>query len=301
MYEVLGIRKKAYKKILKLKINLYIYGIFALSLILSVAFGLSIFYMTKSKLFGILEAILIFIPFTEIVTKTIQNILSKCIKPKLIPKMDFSEGVPKEYKTLIAIPSILKNEDDVRKIFKKLEVYFLANKSENIYCACLGDCTSSTKEREDEDSKIIDTGLFEVERLNKKYGEKIFNLVYRKRLWNDKEKCFMGWERKRGLLTELNQFLNKSNYINSEEKEIVTDELVHENSFLINTLNQDLNIKYVITLDSDTELTLNSGIELIEAMAHPLNKPEINNKRVVSGYRNNTTKSWNKPRKKHAK
>ena len=279
-----------YKKLLNLKINLYIYGIFSLSLILSALFGLSIYYMTgKNFLFGLLEACLIFIPFTEIITKIVQNILSKCVKPKSIPKMDFSEGIPKEYSTIIAIPSILKNEEDVRRIFNKLEVYYLANKSENIYCLALGDCSSSTKEIEDVDNKIIDTGLFEIERLNKKYGNGIFNFIYRKRLWNEKEKCFMGWERKRGLLTELNQFLNKSN-----------DAKKHENSFLVNTLKQDLNIKYVITLDSDTELTLNSGIELIEAMAHPLNKPEIENKKVKAGYRNYTTKGWNKFRKKYA-
>ena len=160
--------------------------------------------------FGLIESVLLFIPVSEIVTKTVQNILDKCVKPKLIPKMDFSEGVPEEYATLIAIPSILKNEKDVKRIFKKIEIYYLANKSKNVYCAVLGDCTTSTKQKEDVDDKIIDTGLFEVDRLNKKYGANIFNFIYRKRIWNEKEDCYMGWERKRGLLTELNDFLYKS-------------------------------------------------------------------------------------------
>ena len=207
---------------------------------------------------------------TEIVTKIIQNILSKCVKPKLIPKMDFTKGVPKKFSTMIVIPSILKSEEDVRTIFEKLEVYYLANKSENIYCTALGDTTSSSKEKEEADSSIINTGVYEAERLNKKYGNNIFNFVYRKRIWNDKEKVYMGWERKRGLLTELNQFL--------QDKK-------SKNSFLVNTLEKaNLDIKYIITLDADTTLTLNSGIELIESMAHILNKPIVEEGRVISGY-----------------
>ncbi len=221
-------------------------------------------------MFGIIEGLLIFIPITEIITKLLQNILGKCVKPKLIPKMDFSKGVPEEYKTMIVIPSIVSNEEDVRSLFEKLEVYYLANKSENIYCTVLGDPTSSTREKEDVDKNIIDIGLFEVERLNKKYGNAIFNFIYRKRIWCTNEKCYMGWERKRGLLTELNLHL--------EGKK-------QKNTFIVNTLEKNApKVKYIITLDSDTELPLNSGIELIEAMSHILNRPETKAGKVVSGY-----------------
>lgn len=218
-------------------------------------------------LISVIEAILVFIPVSEIVTKVIQNVLGKCVKPKLIPKMDFSDGIPKGYKTMIVIPSILKTGEDVRKIFEKLEVYYLANKSENVYCMALGDCSQGTKEKEPQDEDVIQTGLYEVNRLNEKYSkdEKIFNFAYRKRSWSNTEKAFMGWERKRGILTELNTFLQKPKT---------------KNNFLVNTLEkQNLKIKYIITLDSDTALTLNSGIELIEAMAHPLNKPIIENRK----------------------
>lgn len=121
---------------------------------------------------------------------------------------------------------------------------------------------------------MINTGLYEVERLNNKYcaNEKIpiFNFIYRKRIWNKSENCYMGWERKRGLLTELNHFLQDRK---------------SKNTFLVNTLEkQEVKIKYIITLDSDTELTLNSGTELIEAMSHPLNTPEIENGVVTKGY-----------------
>lgn len=93
----------------------------------------------------------------------------------------------------------------------------------------------------------------------------------------------MGWERKRGLLTELNSFLQDRNF---------------KSTFIVNTIPKtDLKIKYIITLDLDTELTLDSGIELIGAMAHPLNKPVIENRYCYMWIRNNATKNWDWLRK----
>lgn len=100
---------------------------------------------------------------------------------------------------------------------KKLEVYYLANKSENMYFALLGDCTSSKNENEDFDDEIIKAGLEETDKLNKKYNKNFdvdypkFNFLYRKRTWNSSEKCYLGWERKRGLLCEFNDFVIKGN------------------------------------------------------------------------------------------
>lgn len=110
-----------------------------------------------------------------------------------------------------------------------------------------------------------------------------FNFLYRRRVWNKKEQCYLGWERKRGLLTELNDCLIRLKFKEAKKQE--------KNTFIINTLEdngkkENLDVKYIITLDADTNLTLNSGIELIEAMAHPLNKPVIDNEKniVIDGY-----------------
>lgn len=282
LYRVLGVKKWDTNRKRSFKINLYIYGVYILSAILSLivgflgmnVFGEEFSILQNSSLslkwiMGLVFSLVFFIPISEVVTKVIQNVLNKCVKPKLIPKMDFSEGIPEEDRTLITIPTILKNGDDVREHFEKLEVYFLANKLPNIFCLLLGDSTSEIMAKGNLDDEIINSGLFEVDRLNKKYGGKIFYFAYRNRVWNSSEKCYMGWERKRGMLTELNAFLTDRKF---------------RNTFAINTLDKNLNIKYVITLDSDTELTLNSGIELIEAAAHPLNKPEVQNGIVVSGH-----------------
>ena len=203
-------------------------------------------------------AIILFIPVQNVVTQIIQHILNKRITPKVIPKLDFHDtGIPEEYTTMCVIPALLKTSDDVIELMKKLEVYYLANKSENIYFTLLGDCTSEKNEKKEEDQEIIETGKEYVKKLNKKYGN-IFNFIYRKREWNSSERCYMGWERKRGILNQLNEYL-----------------ITRRNLFWVNTCENLPKIKYVITLDSDTQLNLNTAEELVGAMAHILNKPKV--------------------------
>lgn len=96
---------------------------------------------------------------------------------------------------MCVIPALLKEENDVTEFMHKLEVYYLANKSDNLYFTLLGDCTSEKSERKSVDEKIAETGRKCVKGLNSKYGN-IFNFIYRKREWSSSERCFMGWERK---------------------------------------------------------------------------------------------------------
>ena len=161
----------------------------------------------------------------------------------------------------------------MQELFRKMETFYLANKSDNLYFAVLGDCSEGNKQEEEFDKEVIDEGIKQVEKLNEKYGKQgfpIFHFIYRERQYNNSEEKFLGWERKRGLLTQFNEYILK-----------------HEkNKFKINTINQDElpKIKYVITLDSDTDLVLNTAFELIGAMAHILNRPEVKNGIVVKGH-----------------
>lgn len=151
----------------------------------------------------------------------------------------------------------------------------MANKSENIFFALLGDCTASKNENESFDDEVIKCGLEETQKLNEKYNKNIedylpkFNFLYRRRKWNSSEKCYLGWERKRGLIYEFNEFI-----------------LNGTNPFRINTINREKlpEIKYIITLDSDTNLSLGTGIELVGAMSHILNEPVVENNIVKEGH-----------------
>lgn len=261
------------------KAKIYIYGIMAISVIIVVLLACNIEKKVNNLLATIIVSILLFVPVQVIVQQIVQYILSKFVSPKIIPKLDFNSGIPKEYSTFVVIPTILNSTQKVDELVKKLEVYYLANKSENLYLAILGDCTPSSQKVEEIDEKIIREGLKQIEKLNKKYDNNKFpkfHFLYRERIWNDGEACYLGWERKRGILNQFNEFIKKGD----------------NGNFKVNTIEQAKektklpNIKYVITLDSDTNLVLNSGLELVGAMAHILNIPILNksNTAVESGH-----------------
>lgn len=256
------------------KAKKYIVTINLFSIILTLLFTLYLNYTSKNIIVSIISGVILYIPISQMFMQVVNYVLSKKVKPKLMPKLDFSNGIPEKYSTFVVIPTIINSKEKVKELFKKLEVYYLANKSENIYFALLGDCTSSKNKEEKIDEEIVKVGLEEAEKLNKKYKNLLeennkFYFLYRNRTWNAGEKSFLGWERKRGLLCQFNDFIVngvnnfKVNTIASEEKNICNK------------------IKYVITLDSDTDLVLDSAQELIGAMAHILNKPILAKERNV--------------------
>ena len=268
------------------KVNYYIFGIWSITIILALTLSIGEYFLLakhiNNSILNTIYTSVIFIisiiPIENIVTKTTQYILSKIVKTKVIPKLDFQNGIPEEYATVVAIPTILNSKEKVKKLMEKLEVYYIANKSDNLYFTLLGDCTTENTEDVPFDNEVIQEGIKQTKKLNEKYPDTKFpkfNFIYRKRTWNDKEEAYMGWERKRGILNQFNEYLL--------EKE--------KNPFRINTIEnykQDTdkskipNITYIITLDADTDLTLNSGLELVGAMAHILNRPKLNpNKDLV--------------------
>ena len=259
------------------KAKWYIQTIWGLSIAISLIFGVNAHFkfapiigQIPSIILSIILFLILIIPIENIVSKIVQYALSKTIKPKLIPKLDFQNGIPAEYATMVVIPTIVKDKAKVQELMNKLEVYYIANKSDNLYFTLLGDCSSGSKEVEDFDNEVINAGVEAAKKLNDKYNTNKFNFIYRKRIWNPNEECYMGWERKRGLLNQFNEFL-----------------LGHiSNPFRINTIENIEYIKYIITLDADTDLTLNSGLELVGAMAHILNRPTLNKSEdlVISGH-----------------
>ena len=261
------------------KTKIYITGITTVSIIVSLLLS----YMLTSKLENIwiyiISAIIFFIPSTELTIQIVQYILSKCVKPKLIPKMDFSKGIPKENTTMVIIPTIVDSIDKVKELVKKLEVAYVSNESKNLYFTLLGDCTQSKNQEEKIDQDIIKTGKEEIEKLNKKYPNEefpIFNFIYRKRIWNEKENSYLGWERKRGMINQFNEYLLK--HIENPFRENTIEKYQKENKVP--------KIKYIITLDADTDLILETASKLIGAMSHILNIPQIDKEKniVTKGY-----------------
>ena len=273
LYEKLEIKRKEPSK--EKKSMAYMATNIILPLYFCLVFFCIFYLKSRNLVLSIMSAVLLYLPLTEITMQSLMYILSKTVRPKRIPKLDFSLGVPEEATTFVVIPSILSNSQKVKELAHKLEIYYLANKSDNIYFAVLGDVTAGNKQDEDFDEEIIQEGIKQMKALNQKYPIEDFNrfhFLYRRRRWNSKEACYLGWERKRGLLIQFNEFLRDPN----------------TNDFKYNTIANQIQelprIKYVITLDSDTNLVLNSGLELIGAMEHILNVPEIEDGIVKSGH-----------------
>ncbi|MDP4177408.1 MAG: glucoamylase family protein [Bacillota bacterium] len=264
-------------KIVKNKVSLYIGTIITFTiLIMAIILGIS---MVNDKNIVwwkyALAALAIFIPSSEIVISTFNWSMNRLNKPCFIPKMEYKNAIPKDYSTMVIIPTLLGNVNKIHDLTNDMEVYYLANRETNIYFALLGDFKDSENENEDLDREIIKTALQDIENLNKKYcnnGEDIFYFFNRYRKYNEKEKIWLGWERKRGKIMEFNALLRGDKHTS------------------YNVISGDIsilhNIKYVITLDADTKLPRDSAKKLIGAMTHPLNKPHYNNskKKILRGH-----------------
>ena len=297
LYEKLEYTNKK-EKTPQSKTKIYITTIEILTIILSAILSYILNLKIKNTGFAVISFLLFLIPSSEVIIQIIQTILSKTVKPKLIPKMDFSNGIDEDNTTMVVIPTIVKNKEKVAEMFKKLEVYYLANKSPNLYFTLLGDCSESNMQEEKFDKEVIQEGLNQVERLNKKYQNQdfpIFNFIYRKREWNEKEGSYLGWERKRGMLNQLNGYIlqGKNPFrINTIQNQIENQDIEkNKDNEYQNTGNEIIkeklkNIKYIITLDADTDLVLNTASELVGAMAHILNRPKIDEQKniVIDGY-----------------
>ena len=197
------------------------------------------------------------------------------VKPHILPRMDFSKEIPLQFRTMVAVPVMLTNTDDIETLVEALEVRFLANRNDRLHFGLLTDFTDAAQETMPEDKLLVDFAKQKIDTLNKKYNRNksdLFFLFHRPRCWNSKENAWMGYERKRGKLAQLNSLLRGG----SQE---CFSLIVGDNSVFPQ-------IKYVITLDADTQLPLGSAWKLIGTMAHPLNRPWYNKqkKRVTKGY-----------------
>ena len=201
--------------------------------------------------------------------------LTKLAMPDLLPRMDFSRGIPPELRTLVVVPTMLTTAESVAELVEALEVRFLANRDDNVHFCLLSDCRDADQENMPEDGPLVALAQTGIAALNRKYNRRetdTFFLFHRPRLWNPGEQMWMGYERKRGKLAELNSFLRgqPGNYFSC---------IVGKTALL-------QSVRYVITLDTDTQLPRDSVWQFVGAMAHPLNRPVYDHtkQRITEGY-----------------
>ncbi len=209
---------------------------------------------------------------SSLILPLVNWIASVLFRPTFLPKLELREGIPQELRTMVAVPTLLTSLTRVHDLIGQMEVYYLANKDDNLYFALLGDFADASSEVVQGDEEIISTATAAINNLNKKYNQNRFYFFHRKRIFNDSEGVWMGWERKRGKLVEFNCLLR-------QDGETSYDVQIGDLSILPT-------FRYVITLDADTQLPQGTARQLIGTLAHPLHAPQLSadGRRVVKGY-----------------
>ena len=214
-------------------------------------------------------ALLLILPLSDIVKNAVDFLLVRLVPPRPVPRMELEGGIPREGRTLCVVVSLLTGEDSGPKLAAQLERYRLANRDAGaeLRMGILADLPDSSVPMGEEGAAWMEHARTAIDRLNEKYGGG-FYLFFRTPVFSKQDERYMGWERKRGALTELVRLLKGR----SSGLEVKSG----ERSWL-------RRVKYVITLDSDTSLNVGTARELTGAMLHPLNRPVIDpNKRVVT-------------------
>ncbi|MBI2806874.1 MAG: cyclic beta 1-2 glucan synthetase [Planctomycetes bacterium] len=223
------------------------------------------------------------------------------VHPRSLPRLDFSAGIPAEHRTMVVVPTMLSNPEAIAELLEGLEVRYLSNRDDKLHFALLTDYLDAPQEVMPQDAELVRLAKEGIELLNQKYENDRVNIFYffhRPRRWNATEKVWMGYERKRGKLAELNALLRDSPAQDDSavgqafqpDSQAGKPDLQSgkEGRFaeVVGDLTVLSEVRYVITLDTDTQLPRDSARQMVGAMAHPLNRPvlDLERRRVVAGY-----------------
>lgn len=216
------------------------------------------------------------IPASEIALSATNRLIVAFLPPRILPKLDMREhGVPEDLRTAVVVPTLFGSVEAVTEALETIEVRFLANRAPHLHFALLSDFTDAAAETITGDASIIEAAAAGVRALNDRYApesQDAFYLFHRSRLWNPQEGVWMGWERKRGKLSEFNRFVRGG----------APDAF----STIVGSVAPLRNVRYVITLDADTVLPPEAAPQLIGTIAHPLNRAvyDPTRGRIVRGY-----------------
>lgn len=218
-----------------------------------------------------------FLPANAAAIALVNYLISCHLSPLPLPAMDLSQGVPASLRTLVVIPTLLTSQSELLAQVEQLEIHHLSGISGELSFALLSDGVDAPHEIMPNDAALLDEAKLAIARLNRKYGPgpsgDRFFLLHRHRHFNPSEGCWMGWERKRGKLYELNRLLRGA---------VDTTFMMQED----NPPALPRDVRYVITLDADTRLPRDTASRLIGKMAHPLNHAhfDASQQRVTHGY-----------------
>jgi len=220
-------------------------------------------------------ALLAVVPASDLAIALLNRSVTALVTPAVLPRLELRDGVPPHLRTMVVVPMLLTDGADVNEQIERLEVHYLANPNGDLRFAILTDWLDAPTESMPDDDETLGAAREGIARLNRRHGaapdgSERFLLFHRRRLWNESEWAWMGWERKRGKLHELNRVLRGAT----------------DTSFVPTDAVAPAGVRYVITLDADTRLPRGAVERLVGTMAHPLNRPRVDpgRRRVVEGY-----------------
>jgi cyclic beta-1,2-glucan synthetase len=292
--------------------TLYLSGILSLSLLLAwlISDGVDLRGIFQSGsawqwISVLVLSIALLVPILTVSASLVNWLVTLRVKPRILPKLNFIDGIPAPFQSLVVIPALITSQREIDNLSRQLEMNFLRNQETGLLFALLTDFGDADSETLPEDEEMVSYASDAIEKLNAKYGrsipdnitahpseagnptrddqtecpavesEQLFYLLHRKRLWNQSEGRWMGWERKRGKLHELNQLLRGSKDTSFTTITSGTAEWAELQC-----------VRFVITLDADTILPRGAARRLAGTLAHPLNHAKFNDStgQILSGY-----------------
>jgi hypothetical protein len=253
--------------------DFYVPGISLLTLLMMATILLAVRDPYRSFTLYLLSMVVLLLPCSQSAVQIMTYLVTSILPARILPKLDFSKGIPDDCMTMVAVPSLLINEKQVRRLVENLEIRYIGNHDPNMHFALVTDLPDAT-EPSKEDDPLVELCSELIKGLNEKHGgegQGLFLLLHRHRIYNPREGVWMGWERKRGKLMDLNKLM-RGEYDSFPVK--------------VGDLAILPKVRFIITLDADTELPRGSAHRMVGAMAHSLNQGIVDPERniVVAGY-----------------
>ena len=225
----------------------------------------------EARSWGLASALAL-VPASALATELVNRAVTRALPPRVLPRLNLSAGIPAALTTIVVVPTLLLTRESVGHQLDSLEVIALANADPNLHFALLTDFADAPAEHMPEDEALLETAAERLRQLAERHGPERFLLLHRRRVWNPRQDSWMGWERKRGKLEELNVLLTGA------------DDTTY--TVMVGDLDLLARVRYVITLDADTQLPRDVGQAMIGTLAHPLNQARLDpaTGRVSEGY-----------------
>ena len=218
------------------------------------------------------------IPASDLAIALVNREVTSLLGPRALPRLELEDGVPEHLRTIVVVPTLLTGMEAIKEQVDRLEIHYLANPDGDVCFALLSDWVDASSESLRNDDELLAAAADGIERLNQRHGlaprgNERFFLFHRKRVWNESQQKWMGWERKRGKLHEFNRFMRGGSNTTFIPTGGRSPQRIPE-------------VRYVITLDADTRVPRGTVARLVGTMAHPLNQPRFSASqgRVVEGY-----------------